>query len=98
MRFDVPIWFQTRSPGEYDPDTGDYGEDSVVEELAFANVTDTQADMIGIVYGDISQESYTVRVLGRHNCDTIMIGGKVYKVDKKRTLRRFQTFIVSEVQ
>ena len=32
MRYDTPIYFQKLTPGEYDPATGNYGEDTISDE------------------------------------------------------------------
>ena len=33
MRYDTPIYFQKLTPGEYDPATGNYGEDTISEDM-----------------------------------------------------------------
>ena len=37
MRYDTPIYFQKLTPGEYDPATGNYGEDTISEDMKFAS-------------------------------------------------------------
>ena len=37
MRYDTPIYFQKLTPGEYDPTTGNYGEDMISEDMNSMN-------------------------------------------------------------
>lgn len=100
MRFDTPIYFQKITPGEYDSEFGNYGEDTVVEDCQFASVTDTGAETLTFVYGALKQGSLTVRLLNRYEepFDRIRIGSKRYRVDMERRLRTKHVFVVSEVQ
>ena len=100
MRYDTPIFFQLITAGKYDPNTGNYTEDTITEEMCWASVTNTGAQTLKLVYGDIKQESLTVRLQNPYGYpfDGIRIGEKVYKVDFSRKLRIKQTFVVSEVQ
>ena len=100
MRFDTPIYFRHTKPGAYDPETGDYAEDEVVEEMRFASVTNTGADTLRLVYGELKQSSLTLRLQTPYKgaFDSIRIGSKVFRVDRSRALRRLHTFVVSEVQ
>lgn len=99
MRFDIPIYFQLITAGEYDKNTGDYAEDTVTEAMRWASVTNTGAQTLKLIYGDIKQESLTVRLQNPYTYpfDSIRIGDKIYRVDFSRKLRPKQTFIVSEV-
>ena len=100
MRYDVPIYFQKNKEAAYDPNTGDYEEASVIENLRYASVMDTTTQMIQIVYGRIKQGSLTIHLQNHYDYqfDQIRIGQKIYKVDYSRRLRNKQTYIVSEVQ
>lgn len=100
MRFDTPIYFQTVKEGEYDPDTGNYAEDTVTEDKVFASVTDSRAETLNLVYGEIKQGCFTVRLqnIYRKPFDRIRIGEKLYRVDYYRKLRLKHIFVVSEVQ
>lgn len=100
MRFDTPVYFQTIKAGAYDASTGNYGEDTVTEEMRYASVTDTGAETLNLIYGEIRQGVKTIRLQNRYEkpFDRIKIGKKVYRVDRVRLLRQKQTFIVSEVQ
>lgn len=100
MRFDTPIFFQSRKQGEYDPDTGNYKPDTVEETQCWASVTETRVDTLNLIYGEIKQGCYTVRLqnTNRKPFSRIRIGEKLYKVDYSLTLRTKDIFIVSEVQ
>ena len=45
MRYDTPVYFQKITSGEYDPKTGNYGEDTVEETQRYASIMDTGAVM-----------------------------------------------------
>lgn len=98
MRYDTPIYFQKIEPGEYNPDTGDYGDDILTEEKRYADVTDTGEDTLRLVYGDIRQGSKTIRLQTHYKkqFSRIRIGEKLYRVDFSRKLRTKHIFIVSE--
>lgn len=101
MRYDTPIYFQSvKEKGEYDPETGDYAEDTVTEDEVFASVTDSTTETLKLVYGTIKQGSFTVRLQNIYSkpFDRIRIGKKLYRVDFDRKLRVKHTFVVSEVQ
>lgn len=100
MRFDTPVYFQTILHGGYDASTGNHGEDTVIEEMRLASVTSTGAVTLNLIYGELKQNCYTVRLQNAYNkpFDRIRIGEKVYRVDMARPLRTKQTFVVSEVQ
>ncbi len=100
MRFDTPIYFQTVKKGEYDPETGNYAEDTVTEDEVFASVTDSRAETLNLVYGSIKQGCFTVRLqnIYRKHFDRIRIGEKLYRVDFSRKLRLKHIFVISEVQ
>ena len=53
MRYDTPVYFQKVTQGEYDPTTGDYGEDTVDETCVMASVMDTRTETMQVVYGSI---------------------------------------------
>ena len=101
MRYDTPIYFQSvKEKGKYDPETGNYAEDTVTEDEVFASVTDSRAETLKLVYGTIKQGCYTVRLqnIYRKPFDRIRIGEKLYRVDFSRKLRLKHIFVVSEVQ
>ena len=97
MRYDKPIFFQSITPGEYDPTTGNYGEDTVTEDLKRASVTDTGTETMMLIYGEIKQGSLTVRLQRPYTkpFDKIRVKDKAYRVDRSRWQR---VFVVSEVQ
>ena len=100
MRYDTPICFQRITPGEYDPKTGNYGDDTVEETLRYASVMNTGEDTLRLVYDGPKQGSLTIQIQNHYEepFDRIRVGEKVYRVDFSRSLRTKHTFVVSEVQ
>ena len=100
MRYDTPVYFQKITSGEYDSNTGNYGDDAVEETLRYASVMDTGTETMIQVYGSIKQGSLTIQLQNHYiePFDRIRVGEKVYSVDFSRPLRTKQTFVVSEVQ
>lgn len=98
MRFDKPIFFQTITQGEYDKNTGNYKEDTVTEEKIYASVTDLGAETLNLVYGELKQGCFCVKLQRPYAkaFDRIRIGNKTYRVDLIKT--KMRVFIVSEVQ
>lgn len=99
MRYDIPIYFQTVTAGEYDANTGDYADDTVTEVKRYASVTDSGEKTMMLIYGTIKQGSKTIRLQQPYTVkfDRIRIGKKVYTVDNKKQFRNSQIFVVSEV-
>jgi len=100
MRYDTKIYFVKTGAQNYDPATGNYTAAAPVKTLIYGDVNDTQAEMLQIIYGQIVQGSYTVRILGSYTdpYDYIEIGGKRYNVDYFRRFRRYEAFYVREAQ
>lgn len=100
MRYDTPVYFQRITPGEYDPDTGNYANDTVVETLRYASVMNTGEDTLRLVYDGPKQGSLTIQLQNHYEepFDRIRVGNKLYAVDFSRKLRLKHTFVVSEVQ
>ncbi|RHQ87433.1 hypothetical protein DWX89_03125 [Coprobacillus sp. AF21-8LB] len=100
MRYDTPIYFQKVIQGEYNPTTGDYGEDTTKETCAMASVIDTRTETMRVVYGSIKQGSKTIHIQNHYDesYDLIRINDKIYQTDYSRKLRNKQSFIVHEVQ
>lgn len=96
MRFDTPVYFQRITAGEYDKNTGNYGEDTITEEKRFASVTDAGNKTLSLLYGEIREGSLIARIQRPYNepFDRVRIGEKVYRCD---LCRRKKVFIVSEV-
>ena len=99
MRFDTPIYFQHIIDGAYEPESGNYKPDAVVEVQMFASVTDTGADTLNLVYGELKRGSMTIRLQMPYPepFERVRIGSKVYRVDMERRLRTKHVFVVSEV-
>lgn len=100
MRYDKTIYFQKVLPGEYDANTGDYGEDSVEETRKNASIMDTGTETMNVVYGTFKQGSKTIQLLRPYMkpFDFIRIRSRRYRVDFKREVSTKQIFVVSEVQ
>ena len=100
MRFDTPVFFLYSKKGEYDPNTGNYKPDTVEETQCWASVTDAQTETLNLIYGEIKQGCYTVRIQNIYKKPVyrIRIGNKLYKVDFRRQLKTKEVFVVSEVQ
>ena len=100
MRYDTPIYFQKITPGEYDPSTGNYGDDTVEETLRYASVMNTGEEKLKLVYDGPKQDSLTIQLQNHYTepFDWIRVGEKVYSVDYSRELRTKHVFVVSEVQ
>ena len=67
MRCDTPVYFQTVKAGPYNPDTGNYGENTIVEERRDASVTDAGIDTLNLVYGTIRQGVKVVRLQSHYD-------------------------------
>lgn len=100
MRYDTPVYFQKITPGEYDPKTGNYADDTVEETMRYASIMDTGTDMLKLVYDGPKQGSLTIQLQTHYTdpFDRIRVGKNVYSVDYSRELRTKQVFVVSEVQ
>ena len=100
MRYDTPVFFQRTIPGEYNPDTGNYDAPIETEDMKLASVTGFGIETVHLIYGEIKQDSLTVRLQNHYDkpFDHIRIGNKVYSVDFSRRLRTKHNFVVSEVQ
>lgn len=99
MRFGTPVYFQQLTRGAYNKATGNYEDGKPIESKRYASVTDTGAETLNLIYGEIKQNSKTVRIHTHYTdpFDRIRIGEKVYRVDMSRLLRNMHTFVVSEV-
>ena len=100
MRYDTPVYFQRITPGEYDPDTGNYADDIVEETLRYASVMNTGEDTLRLVYDGPKQGSLTIQIQNHYTepFDRIKVRNTLYNVDYSRELRTKQVFVVSEVQ
>ena len=100
MRYDTPIYLQRITPGEYNPNTGNYADDTVVETMRYASVMNTGEERLKLVYGGPKQGSLTVQIQSHYPepFDRIRVGKKIYRVDYSRELRTKHVFVVSEVQ
>lgn len=99
MRYDTPVYFQTVKSGQYDQNTGNYGDDTIVEKELMASVMDTSTKTMQLIYGTIKQGSLTIHIQNHWNevFNFILIDKKQYKVDYSRKLRTKHIFVLSEV-
>lgn len=100
MRYDQPVYFQTNTPGAYDPSTGNYGDPGVQEIKKYASVMDTGTETMRIIYGEIRQGVLTIQLQNHYNeaFDQIRVGRRIYGVDYSRKLKTKHVFVISEVQ
>lgn len=99
MRYDQEIHFQCITEGAYNTIIGDYEDNTIIEETAYASIMDTKTETMMIVYGQLKKGSLTCQIQNSYDkpFDSIRIGDKRYKVDYFRKLRTKETFILSEV-
>lgn len=100
MRYDTPVYFQKVASGEYDPKTGNYADDIVVEAMRYASVMNTGEERLKLVYDGPKQGSLTIQIQTHYTepFDRIRVGKKIYRVDYSRKFRTKHVFVVSEVQ
>ena len=100
MRADKKIYLVKPGEEEFDPTTGDWviGDGAKIEK--YANVTDTGIQRMNVLYNGIKQTAKTVRLNEVHtdSFDHILMDGKQYRVDMRRTYRHKTVFEVSGVQ
>lgn len=100
MRYDTPVYFQQVTSGEYDPKTGNYGDDIIKETLRYASVMNTGEEKLKLVYDGPKQGSLAIQLQNHYTepFERIRVGEKIYRVDDFRKLRTKHTFVVSEAQ
>lgn len=99
MRYDTAVYFQTLAQGAYDEETGDYSDPTITEVKRTASVIETSDETKQLLYGNITEKSKTVSLLNAYvgQFDRIRIGNVLYRVDQRTTLRKKQSFVVSEI-
>lgn len=98
MRYDVPVYLQTRPEAVYEHQTGNYRKMPVKEELFYGSVSADTAAESALKYGQIRTGSLTIHFQNRlPSFDTLRIGSKIYKADSSEELRRKTVLQVSEV-
>lgn len=97
MRFITPIFFQSISEGAYITETGNYKPDKVKETKKYADVTESLTETLQLVYGELKQGCYTIRLQRPYEkpFNRIRMKDKLYRVDWSRNK---MVFVVSEVQ
>lgn len=102
MRYNTPIYFETRKKGAYNSTTGNYDPETCEAVKRYAAITETGTEALKLIYGDIKQGALTIRLQRPYKAafDRVRIGecksAKYYHVDRARLAKR--VFIVSEVQ
>jgi hypothetical protein len=99
MRYDTAVYFQRYGSSVYDKTTGNYLPVVAQEEVRFASVMDTRAEMLTLIYGALKQGTLTLQLQNHYTSpfDTVRIGGKRYKLDFERKLKTKHVMLVSEV-
>ena len=99
MRYDTAVYFQTLAQGAYDEETGDYSDPTITEVQRTASVIETSDETKQLLYGNITEKSKTVSLLNAYvgQFDRIRIWNVLYRVDQRTTLRKKQSFVVSEI-
>ena len=84
----------------YDPETGNYADDTVAETMRYASVMNTGEEKLKLIYDGPKQGSLTIQIQNHYTepFDRIRVGENVYSVDYSRELRTKHVFVVSEVQ
>lgn len=102
MRYDTKIYFQRRVPGAYvsDPDAegfGDYGEDTIIEDMRMASVTGMSAKRQQILFGGIREDAVSVHLQNRYGepFDSVRIGGWIYTESSRADLRTKEILYLS---
>lgn len=96
MRFDKEIYFVTETTA-YNYDTGNYDDLHVTKVKRFANITNQSEQRMAIAYGNIEQDSLTIRLQNTYSepFDYIEYNGKKYRVTSQRTVERRHILQVS---
>ena len=99
MRYDTAVYFQTLAQGAYDEETGDYSDPTIAEVQRTASVIETSDETKQLLYGNVTEKSKIISLLNAYvgHFDRIRIGNVLYRVDQRTTLRKKQSFVVSEI-
>lgn len=98
MRYDTPVYLQTKQQGVYRPETGDYAPSVMSEYLVYGSVSANDAGTTAHYYGTIKNESLTVHFKNHlPPFDFVRIGSKRYRADSVENLRKKTVVVLSEV-
>lgn len=99
LRYDKEVYFVSESEPIRLPN-GDWTDEETTKQKIWANVTDTGDETLALLFGNITQQSLTIRIQNHYDADFnhIEVDGVKYKVLRERKLRRDQVFIVGELQ
>jgi len=98
MRYNTAVFFQKVEPGDLNTETHNYGEDKIAETKRYASVTDSGAETLKLVFGELKQGSLIIRLQRPYTraFDRVRIGNKIYRSAMAKLNKR--VFILSEVQ
>lgn len=99
MRYDKEIFFQTVSQGEYDPQTGDYGDPVIEETKRDAAVYSYSAQAQIKDFGKLMGEMVKIHLQNDYEepFDQVRIGDKIYKVFDRSHMRVKGAFILRRI-
>lgn len=97
MRYNTPVFFQRVEPGKLNTETHNYGEDTITETKCYASVTDSGAETLKLMFGEIKQGCLIIRLQRPYTAafDRVRIGNTVHTAKPKLNKR---VFVLSEVQ
>lgn len=82
MRYSQPVYLQSVVPGVYDPNTGNYGKETITERLVYGSVVENTAEKSKVLYGQITQGTLTAHFLNELPVfDFVRIGENRYRAD-----------------
>lgn len=98
MRYNTPVFFQKVVPGELNTETHNYGDDKITETKCYASVTDSGAETLKLVFGELKQGSLIIRLQRPFTeaFDRVRIGNTIYRSAMAKLNKR--VFVLSEVQ
>lgn len=98
MRYNTPVFFQRVEPGKLNTETHNYDEDKITETKRYASVTDSGAETLKLVFGELKQGSLIIRLQRPYKeaFDCVRIGNKIYRSSMAKLEKR--VFVLSEVQ
>lgn len=98
MRYNTAVFFQRVEPGKLNTETHNYGEDEITETKCYASVTDSGADTLKLIFGELKQGSLIIRLQRPYKeaFDQVRVGSKIYRSSMAKLNKR--VFVLSEVQ
>lgn len=98
MRYDTKVELVYITPGAYDDRTGNYADDKELVVPVYASVSNTGAERIQLLYGELKQgvKTFSVQNHIKKIPDKVRINGRSYKIDHIQAERVKQIFTCSE--